>query len=309
MFKLHVLLLEDIQRRFRVKKLIFPSILFVLIPIVFLLFTLVIQLIFVPFIGQLYSFFTVSYAITTIQQMHIILSFYLVGTIIGPLYAIIQGGSTFSPQVKNGTIKMIVSKPVGRTEIYLSKLFEYTIPAFMFSFLSLLVQDLFISLVYGGSLYPLLYLFHEMLFIWFFISLIQMLIYAIMTALNALTFSTVFCIIFGLIYFIAWPLVFSTFGMTIPMIFISSPQLDNNLIILILNIIYGSNPTYYPYSLLSNWYLISYGMENPLATSMLSMFFPLYPTNIQDSIGILMALFLIPTALGCLRMTRKNFHD
>lgn len=309
MFRLHIILFEDIRRSMHLKKLILPLLLFVLPPVPFIIIYYIMMYLNSAAYPIPMGIFTFSFAVYTIQQLHIILSFFILGTIVWPVYSIIEGGSNFSPMVKDGTIKMIVSQPVRRVEIYLSKLLKFIIPISIFTFLSLLIQDLLISILFGGSILPFLYLFRELLLLWLIIFLLQMMIYSLTTAINALTFSTLFSTIFGIAYFIAFPLVFSFSGHLIPIIVLYNSDLDDILVIILLNILYGINPGYYTYSLLYQGYQILYNIPTLLTKSLLAGIFPFYPANFQDSLVIITGIFIIPTILGCLGMSRKNFQD
>ena len=124
-FKLHVLLKEDIKRRFRKKKLISPCCFFLIGPIVILLITLLstgyFDVLFYP-IDDITRYIEMS--VSVISSWHLIGIYFIFGSIIWPIYTIIEAGTAISPIVKNGTIKMIISKPISRVEFILSKFLE-----------------------------------------------------------------------------------------------------------------------------------------------------------------------------------------
>ncbi|MHA1315426.1 MAG: ABC transporter permease [Candidatus Helarchaeota archaeon] len=295
--KFHFIAYEELLRKIKSYLILIPVTMFLIIPTIYIL------VVTGPFL-QLFSdrIIGINGIIGSINFT------YLIG-IIGPLFALFEGVSYFSPQIKNGTIKILITKPLRRWEILIGKLCEFSITVFCCTFAFFLIQIALIlflssgliSIFLMGSYFAFCYWIVEFLFV--------ITIFSIMTFIDILSSSTIKSFMINLSVFILYPLVL------VPMIvaylettILQTLLYTSSIITGVFDVIYFFCSLYYPYTIL--YHSLNYWLIHTDVMGLRSNFFRLiYPGSFSFSIWLLITILIVSIFLNILLISKKDFKD
>ncbi|MHA1145433.1 MAG: ABC transporter permease subunit [Candidatus Helarchaeota archaeon] len=295
-FKFHLVFFEEFSSRIKKVTFLIPVVLFIIIP-------LILQFSIMPAITILSDF------ILGLKMVFSFIGFtYLIGIAI-PIFVLLESVSFFSRLISNGTMQILVAKPIKRWEIFAGKFLDFFSVLFACFFSYLLIQT--ISLAFLSSFCIQLFLGITYIFfqIWITVFIFAIVLYSMMTMIDILASSPIKSFIINMIFFLIYPLVLVPLIITsMETMIISNLSFNRSIIIPFIDLLYLFCIQYHPYTIL--YHSLNYWMVQTDLFGLSSNFQRLlYPGSFQFSCYLLLTMLICANTISLLIFSRKDLND
>jgi len=299
---LFIIIADDFKREIRSKSIILLFIIFIICPI-FINFSLI-------FLNRPdLSFLAMGTheCVLLLNETNFSLFFFNF-TIIGCIFAIIKATPFFAPNLKSGTIKIFLSLPIRRIELYTSQFIEFLIQITIFSFLGWFFTNLIWSLICSGFILAFLLVLPSLVIYSLTTILFLMAIFSFTTFINMVG-SNVTSVIISMLLFLIYPLfLFNQILSGIFLMVMSGLRIDGTLFVQITRFLYLIRLDFHAYSMLGNL-IPEIGLMDFRTNLTLNTFQLLYLEDFFYSFCILLSFFIIPFCLGLLYFLYKDIKE
>ncbi len=216
-------------------------------------------------------------------------------SLIGSIYAMIKGSSFFASNLKDGTIKIYLSLPIRRIDLFLSQIIEFIAQIAIFTMFGFILTNLVWSFVCSGSVLPFLFIFPKLLVYWIVTVLLITAVFSVTTFINILG-SGIISVLISMLFFLIYPLFL--FNQIVNGIYLMATfsTFDQFAYVQILDLLYLFRLDFHAYSILSR--LIPELAMIDSTSVILTTFSFHFIGDLFESLLILTSYSVIPLGLG-----------